>query len=1373
MNINKQVIDQLSRYFVRRDKDTTFGGDILPDEQDSHNIGSSSRRVNILYARSVVADNLGTTEGGGTGNADTVDGFHASTTPNPNYLIALDGSSHLPTSVYDQAVLLNGTRAMTDDLEINPGSAKAPFTLGANAQGQLVSGLNADTIDGQHASDLGGAPDDAQYLTLSTHVDLSSERVLTMGNGLAGTDAGAGSTYTVAVDLATPSGLSFSGGNLQIDDAVAGTGIGISSKVLSVGVSGLGLSTTADAVVLSSSSNPGSAASILATNSSGYLQLVRLGLGISPSYPLHIQGTSNPQFRLAYDGSNYANFYTEVDGDLLIDPTGKLAVGANLEFRQVSTISTSTGNLAISPAGDLIIDPTGDDVYPQTNYDINLGLITSKFKTLHAGELWVETLVAQETIATIGGRVLVGETNVLSAPVYASAEKFTDTTFETGVGSNLLVNGSFETAGSGGSDVFGTWAETIGSGGAILRDTSTYVDGSASAKLTQGSSDTYVSQSSISVTANVRYSLIFWTKGDGTYAGGYRVQNQNTSANIIAETSTGVTANTWTPVYVQFTPPTGCSLIRIYFYAPPGGSGQYAYFDYAYVLRSEWTNWTESYTGGYIIPDPNYQTDDFYSVRLNNISGTPYIYQDISVTASDYVSVKVKTRGDGTYAGQYRVQAVGGSDIISLTSTQITSTTWTDLVFGFTVPGGVTSARIYLYAPSTAGGSVWFDDISGQQYGIITTKYNNFASGDYVYLEAGGYFEFMKIMSSAGGAGPYTYNVARDLDRTGSNSWIAGDAVFNTGQNGEGFIDMYAISNLSGGSALGPTIVGNVRYGTAYNDYAERWAIGNLNGVFNVGTTRYGVAFGDPGATYLQIDATDGFQIFNTSTDLIGQWDTNGDFTLGRTGTEKSNVFYDFSSGELQFRTGTNDPMLYINGDGQLIAGDDNMVIDSSGITIIDQFTAIQYLDATLSATLSRIGFSRFKGTYENLGEMYLETMGDGTITQHLANYSFESGTTGWSVGGTNGTPTISQSSDYAKAGTYSMKYLWTSTSGGASGSTYYEITSGFTAGNMVLFSGYYRITNVSNMADTFQTQVLFYNATSDLLDYWASDRRIQVSTDWIYIKSTALVIPSGTTKITVRFNISGDGLGSGETITMYFDELRLESFSGSGIWLGQTVEGTTVVIGEDLKVLDDLAVTGIIRTNTVMIGDSNRWIGDEDGIVSQYGDLMFHNYGSGGSTTDGDIRTPGGISLGYDIDPGGGNLVYTGTLYSRKNTVHHAVYAYHPFIDRSSNTSWDGDSKSSTSGTNIDVTTGWSENCPDGVRAVNLRVRIDGGAAGDYIVIGNTSDVNHLYARQDASGYHGTAHGIVSVNSDDYIRVYISASSSVNVYIWVLGYFV
>jgi hypothetical protein len=60
-------------------------------------------------------------------NADTVDGQHA-----------------------DAFVRKSNADTITAVHTFNPSSAGAPFILGSNAQGRLVTGLNADTVDGQH-----------------------------------------------------------------------------------------------------------------------------------------------------------------------------------------------------------------------------------------------------------------------------------------------------------------------------------------------------------------------------------------------------------------------------------------------------------------------------------------------------------------------------------------------------------------------------------------------------------------------------------------------------------------------------------------------------------------------------------------------------------------------------------------------------------------------------------------------------------------------------------------------------------------------------------------------------------------------------------------------------------------------------------------------------------------------------------------------------------------------------------------------------------------------------------------------------------------------------------------------------------------------
>jgi len=58
-----------------------------------------------------------------------------------------------------------------------------------------------------------------------------------------------------------------------------------------------------------------------------------------------------------------------------------------------------------------------DDVDPTDTYTVNLGSITKKYLTLHAAELWVSNLVAQDVMATIGGRILVGPTTYLTSAI--------------------------------------------------------------------------------------------------------------------------------------------------------------------------------------------------------------------------------------------------------------------------------------------------------------------------------------------------------------------------------------------------------------------------------------------------------------------------------------------------------------------------------------------------------------------------------------------------------------------------------------------------------------------------------------------------------------------------------------------------------------------------------------------------------------------------------------------------------------------------------------------------------------------------------------------------------------------------------------------
>jgi hypothetical protein len=263
----------------------------------------------------------------------------------------------LASDDHTQYVHNTTARTITAVHTFDPTSATAPFILSPDAQGQTVIGLKADQL----------------------------AKAVTAGSGLTG-GGNLTENITIDINLGSPSGLEISEDKLTLDDGIAGAGLGINNKILAVG-QGDGLTVGADAVglttpgtlsvsstnsssgshthAITTSSEPGAAASILATNNSGILTLVTLR--------------------------------TEV-----------------LQDRGI------TGSILINPNGDITLDPGGYDVLPLDNYEINLGTVNKKYLTIHAAELWVETLVAQDTMATIGGRILVAPTTVLSRDLGAA-----------------------------------------------------------------------------------------------------------------------------------------------------------------------------------------------------------------------------------------------------------------------------------------------------------------------------------------------------------------------------------------------------------------------------------------------------------------------------------------------------------------------------------------------------------------------------------------------------------------------------------------------------------------------------------------------------------------------------------------------------------------------------------------------------------------------------------------------------------------------------------------------------------------------------------------------------------------------------------------
>lgn len=302
-----------------------------------------------------------------------------------------------------QFLKTDGSRALTGNLSVSAGVTIDGVDLSVFKTGYDTFKL---LVDGIHAG--------VQFLTLASSGDLGAERVLAPGDGLTGSDAAG--TYTLAVGAGA--GLTAAADSIAVG---AGAGITVNADDVALTTPGTLTGATSNASAGShthaiTTGAPGADSVNLAASSAGVgAPLARadhthqLDEAIAPTWTgAHLFSgnrvtisVATEQLRLEYNASIYVSHTVSSNGVYTIGVTG----GAS-------------DTLVLAPDGNIVLNPnsgaTIGDVLPNANYRVNLGSPTRQWLSIHAAELWIQTLVAEDVVSTVGGRIWVTPTTTLT-----------------------------------------------------------------------------------------------------------------------------------------------------------------------------------------------------------------------------------------------------------------------------------------------------------------------------------------------------------------------------------------------------------------------------------------------------------------------------------------------------------------------------------------------------------------------------------------------------------------------------------------------------------------------------------------------------------------------------------------------------------------------------------------------------------------------------------------------------------------------------------------------------------------------------------------------------------------------------------------------
>ena len=248
----------------------------------------------------------------------------------------------------------------------------------------------------------------------------SDHEAVTSGNAAIGVGTG----QVVSLVLAGPSGLEVASSGLRLNDSVAGSGLAIANKVLSLNLapnSGLALALNQLALGTPLGLSATSVNAIVGTGHSHAITATD-NAKTTPGQLLKTTAAGNLTIAVLTADRLIAPIL-ESTGAITLDPaTGLIHADGNLSFIGARQIVTSTGALTLAPAQTLILDPAdgvvqvGTDttlktahaavgVFPQTGFQINYPG-DAYFKSILADELHVQAFIADIMRVKVGGEYI-------------------------------------------------------------------------------------------------------------------------------------------------------------------------------------------------------------------------------------------------------------------------------------------------------------------------------------------------------------------------------------------------------------------------------------------------------------------------------------------------------------------------------------------------------------------------------------------------------------------------------------------------------------------------------------------------------------------------------------------------------------------------------------------------------------------------------------------------------------------------------------------------------------------------------------------------------------------------------------------------------